>query len=205
MFKLNPNKNDLILRTIVSKMNPSLELVIGPMFSGKTTELFRCLTTYSNANLNVLYVNSTLDSRGENMFSTHNSSLSEKQTIPMVKTTRLVDIFDSIKNVDVIGIDEAQFFEDLVEFCTLAVEKHKKSVIVSGLNGTSDRTTFGAINLLIPLCDNVIFLRSFCHYCAKEKKIVHAPFSKRIVDVKSTVCVGGVGKYVPTCRSHFET
>ena len=97
-------------------MNPSLELIIGPMFSGKTSELIRQLVTYSKANLKVLYINSNLDTRCKEAFSTHNSSLSPTQNINMIKVVNLKDACDLVADADVIGIDEAQFFPDLVDF-----------------------------------------------------------------------------------------
>lgn len=185
-------------------MNPSLELIIGPMFSGKTSELIRQLVTYSKANLKVLYVNSNLDTRCEKAFSTHNSSLSSSQNINMIKAKNLLDVQHLIPDVDVVGIDEAQFFPDLVDFYKLVVEVHNKCLVVGGLSGTSDRTQFGRITDLVPFCDNIVFLHSFCTRCALDKKIVKAPFTKRIVDLQETVCIGGAESYVPVCRFHFD-
>jgi thymidine kinase len=186
-------------------MNPSLELIIGPMFSGKTSELIRQLVTYSKANFKVFYINSNLDSRGEELFSTHNTSLSSKQSIPMIKTKKLMEIIETVKDADIVGLDEAQFFDDLTDFYKIIVEKYRKSLIVCGLNGTSNRETFGQINSLIPYCDNIRFLHSFCTICASEKHISPASFSKRIVKTSETVCIGGIESYIPVCRHHFDT
>lgn len=184
-------------------MNPSLELIIGPMFSGKTSELVRQLATYSKANFKVLYINSNIDCRSKGMFSTHNSTLSVSQEFRMVKTETLEDVKQLVADTDVIGIDEAQFFPDLVEFYKFVVEKNKKRLVVCGLNGTSNRVAFGKIAELIPVCDNIVFLHSFCTLCANEKKIVEAPFSKRTSDAQTTVCIGGIESYIPVCRFHF--
>ena len=186
-------------------MNPSLELIIGPMFSGKTSELIRKLDTYSKANFKVLYINSFTDSRSTKEFSTHNSTLSENQSIDMIKAcSTLTSLHEHVyDSYDVIGIDEAQFFTDLVDFYKLIVEDKKKRLIVCGLNGTSERKLFGQIAELIPVCDDVTFLHSFCTYCAENKQMVKAPFSKRIVDLQPTVCIGGIESYRPVCRHHF--
>lgn len=186
-------------------MNSSLDLIIGPMFSGKTSELIRQLVTYSKAGFNVLYINSSFDSRSDVGFSTHNSSLSTTQSdIKMVKVSKLMSDVRLVQNSDVIGVDEAQFFDDLVDFYRFAVETLKKKVVVCGLNGTSQRSRFGQITELVPVCDNITFLHSFCTRCAEGKTIVPAPFSKRISTVQSTVCVGGIESYIPVCRAHFD-
>jgi thymidine kinase len=185
-------------------MNASLELLIGPMFAGKTSELIRRLTTFKKANCNVLYINSILDNRGD-MFSTHNTSLAKYQDIDMVKTDNLMDILHMCTKVDVIAIDEGQFFSDLVEFYKIIVDLYKKRLIVSGLNGTSDRKPFGKLLDLIPFCDNIEFIQSFCTTCATSGKIVPAIFSKRISNTTGNICIGGSDSYIAVCREHYTS
>ena len=187
---------------------PSIELIIGPMYSCKTSELMRILTMYSTANFKALYINSNIDTRvngGEQTFSTHNKSLKNNKDITMVKTDHLNDVFDLCQKFDVIAIDEAQFFGGLYDFCTRLCDVEKKKVIVAGLSGTSDRKAFGEITSLIPVCDNVTFLSAFCSVCALAKKIERAVFSMRLVhsENESVVAVGGLETYIPVCRNHF--
>ena len=185
-------------------MNASLELLIGPMFAGKTSELIRRLTTFKKANFTVLYINSSLDTRSD-LFSTHNGSLSKDQDIDMVKTTLLMDVYEMCKEVRVIAIDEGQFFDDIVEFYNQIVEVDKKTLIIAGLNGTSDRTPFGKLAELYPLCDNIEFIKPFCTTCSETGKIVPAIFSKRITKTTgdSVVCIGGSDSYIAVCRNHY--
>ena len=185
-------------------MCASLQLIIGPMFAGKTTELIRRLTTFKKAKLRVIYINSNLDSRSDDLFSTHNTSLSEKQEITMIKTKSLMEVYDKCKEFDVIAVDEAQFFTDLFEFYSRIVEVECRNLIVAGLNGTSDREKFGHICDLIPHADSVEFIYPFCSVCADQHKITKAIFSKRICSNGNTVCVGGDESYIPVCREHFR-
>ena len=100
-------------------MENGIDLIIGPMYSAKTTELIRRLTIYAELGLKVLYINSGLDDRdtkeGE-FFSTHNPTLQftslDSAKITSIKTQRLNDILISACSFDIIGIDEAQLFSD---------------------------------------------------------------------------------------------
>jgi thymidine kinase len=147
--------------------SPSIDIIIGPMFSGKTTEIFRRLVIFSDAKYSVLYINSNLDTRSE-LASTHNLSL-KLPDIKMVKTQKLLDAVSICESYDIIAIDEGQFFEDLVDFCILVCETYKKKVIVGGLNGDYRRSAFGKINDLVPICDSITKLYPFCKNCIEKQ------------------------------------
>ena len=143
-------------------MENGIDLIIGPMYSAKTTELIRRLTIYAELGLKVLYINSGLDDRdtkeGE-FFSTHTPTLQftslDSAKITSIKTQRLNDILISACSFDIIGIDEAQLFSDLKIFTISLVERYNKKVIIAGLNGDFRREPFGDILNMIPLCDNI--------------------------------------------------
>jgi thymidine kinase len=82
------------------------------------------------------------------------------------------------EDYDVIGVDEGQFFTEIVEFCELLANQGK-TVVVSALDGTFERKPFGNIINLIPLAERVVKLCAVCVYCTAE-----AAFTKRIVDCK---------------------
>ncbi|GAG63614.1 unnamed protein product [marine sediment metagenome] len=109
-------------------MAPTLEIIIGPMFSGKSTELLRRLNIYATMKLNVLYVNSSFDDRATTMWSTHNPTMKSIGNIAATKVQNLSELNEEITCVrgeeslkahlssfDVIGIDEAQFFSVLLD------------------------------------------------------------------------------------------
>lgn len=181
----------------------AIDIIIGPMFSGKTTELHRRLNICSDADLNVIYINSEVDTRASTI-STHNKSLSQNPKITYTKSVHLIDMIEICKKYDIIGIDEAQFFDDLVAFCRLMCETYHKKVIVCGLSGDFKRQPFGEILNLIPMCDSLTKTESFCTNCLKTgKEMIPALFSKRITSSDSKILVGGVGEYIPTCRKCF--
>ena len=102
-----------------------------------------------------------------------------------------------MKNYDVVGIDEGQFFEDIVEFCQQAANLGK-IVLVAALDGTFERKPFGNIINLIPLAEKVNKLCAVCVYCTSE-----AAFTKRIIESKEIQLIGGDEMYKPVCRACF--
>jgi thymidine kinase len=151
--------------------------------------------------MKVLYINTELDTRSDNAFSTHNHTIG-KIPFDAIKTDRLNNL--EIKNYDVVAVDEAQFFPDLKDTVLAWVEKDKKIVIVAGLNGDFRRNQFGQILDLIPYSDNVIKLASFCMSCKQEKNTVkQAHFTKRIIQGNQEILIGGKDAYIPVCRECF--
>ncbi|GFY91622.1 thymidine kinase [Actinidia rufa] len=98
----------------------------------------------------------------------------------------------------VIGIDEAQFFEDLYDFCRKAADYDGKTVIVTGLDGDYLRRRFGSVLDVIPLADSVTKLTSRCELCGKR-----AFFTLRRTEEMQTELIGGADKYMPVCRKHY--
>lgn len=177
----------------------SIDIITGPMFSGKTTELLRRLTILKEAGLYVLYITSTLDTRE---FISHNKSIKELD-MAYCKSHDLKSIISYASVFNVIGIDEAQFFDDLPEFCTEMAEKNGTKVIVAGLNSDFKREKFGKICDLLPVCDNITKLYPFCALCAKEKILTPALFSKRTVVSEEKVVIGDCHSYLPVCRKCY--
>ena len=128
-----------------------LELIIGSMFSGKSTELLRRVSCCEAIGMKSLLINHTFDTRTTNFIKTHNN-----QKKHAIKTNKLLTLLqnEQFKQADVIGIDEAQFFPDLKEFI-ISIEHLPKKVFVSGLDGDFQRKKFGSILDIIPLCDEV--------------------------------------------------
>jgi len=176
----------------------SLKLVLGCMFSGKSTEIMRIINRLDTIDDRYLLIKNQIDQRySSNMVCTHNfiqrKCLSVKYLMPIFET-------DDYKNANYIIIEEAQFFEGLEEFVRKAVDIDKKNVIVAGLDGDSDRNHFGEIHKLLPLCDDVVKLKAFCAECRNGKEGV---FSKRIVQEEGQMCVGAMDKYMAVCRDCY--
>ena len=171
-----------------------LEIILGSMYSGKTSRLVEIYKQCQFCNMSVIVINHTIDNRYDNnLMSTH-----DQIKIPCLKTETLMDL--SIIESNVILINEGQFFPDLEEFVEKMLE-HKKKIYVCGLDGDFQRKKFGQILNLIPLCDKVTKLTSLCSLC---KNGTPGIFSKRITFEKEQTVVGS-DNYIPVCRSCYES
>ena len=181
-----------------------LDIFIAPMFGGKTASLLRKLTQMREIGFNVLYINHCLDNRSTEGWSTHCPVLkNNKLDIQTLKTNDLQTVEKSqLTDFDVIGIDEAQFFDSyLIDFVKDLVDVQCKYVIVAGLDGDYKRQKFGYILDLIPIADNVAKLHAYCKICSREKKTVAALFTQYIGDeIAGNILIGGADKYIPVCR-----
>jgi len=179
-----------------------LEIIFGPMYSGKTDYLLRELNIFAIMGARVLYVNHTYDTRGD-VFSSHNPSLTKIGSISHKKVETVEQLLDACKDYSIIGIDESQFFTGLKDAVLNLVEKQGKRVLVAGLNGNYKREPFGELLSLIPYSDRVAKLASCCSQCAVSKKIKQAHFSYRVAKDEIEVFIGAKNAYVPLCRECF--
>ena len=168
-----------------------IELIMGCMFAGKTTELLRRCKKLDIAGRKVLRVKFSADKRYGNDFkiSTHSG-----QKMTATPINRLADLGDEWMNFDVVGIDEGQFFEDLVEFSELAANSGKV-VIISSLQGTFLRGAFPNILKLIPKCEKIKKLTAICKLCKQN-----ASFTFRTASKDCQTMIGGENMYMPLCR-----
>ena len=178
-------------------MSGKLELIIGPMFSGKSTELIRRIRLLQKIDKKVLVTKPLIDTRYEqDKITSHNYEFVECKVL-----SRLDEICDDdILNYDTIIVDEGQFFPDLVNTITRWVNNYSVNIIVGGLDGDFKRKPIGQILDLIPMADKCVKLNSLCNIC---KDGTEAPFSFRLVKSNNIVLVGGSESYIPVCRKHF--
>jgi thymidine kinase len=180
----------------------TLEILMGPMYSEKSTETLRRLKKASLV-MKVILVNHKKDTRNEeDHFSTHNTLFRNKLSdqIEMVQSDNLASVYDTLIKYDMIGIDEAQFFPDLKDIVLKLVEKENKRVIISGLDGSFQRKPMGQILSLIPFADKAKKYQAYCSRCAADKIISPAPFTKRITMDTEEELIGGMDLYIPLCR-----
>eukprot|EP00742_Colponemidia_sp_Colp-10_P009141 GILJ01009943.1.p1 GENE.GILJ01009943.1~~GILJ01009943.1.p1 ORF type:complete len:253 (+),score=26.85 GILJ01009943.1:28-759(+) len=170
-----------------------IEVVFGPMFSGKSTELLRRIRRHTIANRKCLVIKYSMDNRySEDCMSTHDRQMIHAQPCKVLREVN--DMFD---DYDIIGIDEGQFFPDLVEMCEKFANRGK-TVIVAALDGTFQRKAFGSVLELIPLAEKVTKLTAVCSHCFKD-----ASFTKRLGNETAVEVIGGAEKYLPVCRACF--
>jgi len=173
-----------------------IEVILGPMFSGKTTELVRRIRRYTIAKHRCVVIKYSRDTRytAEDEAATH-----DKMTIRAKPCASLEEVEDAVKVYDVIGIDEGQFFGTLVEFAE-KMGNLGKIVIVACLDGTFQRKPFGRVLELIPLAESVTKLNSVCMRCYNE-----AAFTKRLGCETEVEVIGGADKYIAVCRRCFNS
>ena len=176
-----------------------LHIIIGPMFSGKSTKLINEINTLKMYKKNILIINSNKDIRVQNDFiKTHNNI--------QYKAIKLDDLDESkihsiIKKYDTVCIDEAQFFSNLIPFvkCLLQYNIH---IIITGLNGDTNQNKFGHIIDLIPLANKIDKLSGICTICNDGTP---GDFSilKKNKQKKEQILVGGNDMYQCVCRKHL--
>ena len=106
----------------------------------------------------------------------------------------MTESFDLLKNYDIIGIDEGQFFPDLVEICEKLAHLNK-TIYIAALNGDFRMEPFPVIARIIPKADKIKLLKAYCFNCHRDAK-----FSLRIVQSNETVLIGAGEAYKPACR-----
>ena len=196
----------------------TLDVRYGSMFARKTFWLNGMLTDYANKGLHVAKIvhsddanRNTVKFNDESGSTHHLKYKSLSDDVVIISTDNLSNA--DVDRFDVIGIDEAQFFTGLYNFVKNLVEDKKKRVLVTGLDGDSNRQKWGEILDLIPLSDSAEKLFATCEYCLQELKqinfkgnvdMIKAPFTKRLVESKEQKCVGGKNEYVPVCRYHYD-
>ena len=170
------------------------------MYSGKTTELIRRIARFRSIKKRVLVVNSKLDDRysGKDSIISH-----DEYSYNCVKTGTLSEIDGKMRldaDVDVIAIDEGQFFPDLKEYVLKFCEEYGKTVIVAGLISDYQRKKFGNMSDLFYYADDIIHLKSLCTNCSDGTLGI---FTKKVCEVGDQIDVGSTDKYIALCRGCF--
>lgn len=171
-----------------------LEIILGPMFSGKTSELVEIY--YKNPD-NTVAINYLGDQRyDEKKLSTH-----DKKMIDCIQATKLTDLIQhtEIINKNIILINEGQFFPDLIDFVTDMVENKYKTIYVCGLDSDFQKNKFGNILDLVPISDKVKKLQGKCAECYYNNSI----FSHRISQEDNQIVIGS-DNYKPLCRKCYK-
>ena len=173
----------------------SIELIMGPMFSGKSTRLIETIRKSTYKAKKTLMISYFADKRytDKSEVVTH-----DQIKYDSIECNALMEKFDILKKYDIIGIDEGQFFKDLVETCEKLADMGKL-VIVAALNGDFMREPFPVIANLIPKVDKIKLLNAYCFNCHKCAK-----YSLRIVASNEKILIGAGEAYKPACRKCFK-
>ncbi|KAK6155302.1 hypothetical protein DH2020_009550 [Rehmannia glutinosa] len=151
-----------------------VHVIVGPMFAGKTTALLRRVMAEADTGRTVAMIKSSKDNRyAADAVVTHDGSKFPCWALPDLLSFKNKFGADAYHKLDVIGIDEAQFFGDLYDFCCEAADLDGKTVVVAGLDAR-------------------------CELCGKR-----AFFTLRKTNEMQTELIGGADVYMPVCRQHY--
>jgi thymidine kinase len=173
----------------------SIEVIAGSMFSGKTEELIRRLKRAKIARQSVEIFKPEMDVR----YSKTEVVSHDENSIQSTPVGNSANILLLSGNVDVIGIDEAQFFDKgLVEVVTKLANMGIR-VIVAGLDMDFKGIPFGPIPELMAVADHITKVHAICVKCGNI-----AQFSHRLSEKEQIVLLGEKDVYEPLCRGCFR-
>jgi thymidine kinase len=176
------------------KKRGTIEVIAGSMFSGKTEELIRRLKRAKIAKLKVEIFKPAIDTR----YSVAEVVSHDENTILSTPVENSGNIMLLTGDVDVIGIDEAQFFDNgLIDVCTTLADMGTR-VIIAGLDMDFKGKPFGPIPGLMAIADYVTKVHAICMRCGDV-----AQFSHRLSKADKLVLLGEKDEYEPLCRSCF--
>ena len=172
-----------------------IEVICGSMFSGKTEELIRRLNRAKIANQKVQIFKPSQDTRyAEDAVVSH-----DDKAISSLAISNSTDIYNHVNEVNVVGIDEAQFFDaELTSVCQKLAIKGIR-VVVAGLDMDFRGVPFGPIPNLLAVAEYITKVHAICPHCGSL-----ATHSYRLSTEKETVVLGEKDKYEPRCRICYE-
>lgn len=172
-----------------------IEVVCGSMFSGKTEELLRRVRRARLANQSVVIFKPSSDVRySEDEIVSHDDNAMGSKVVQRAR-----DIRTLVNGEEVIGIDEAQFFDEgLVQVCQdLALEG--KRIIIAGLDMDFKGIPFGPVPALLAVAEYITKVHAICPHCGNL-----ATHSYRLSDEQSQVMLGANEAYEPRCRKCYS-
>jgi thymidine kinase len=170
-----------------------IELITGPMFAGKTTELLRRVERAKLAHQKCAVIKYSRDDRySQDSIATH-----DQEFHVAMPSINLMARLDECLAYDLIAIDEGQFFPDLVEFAE-EIAARGKTLIVAGLDGSFQRRPFGKILELIARCESLTKLSAICTETGRE-----ACYTQRKSESQELEVIGGADLYCAASRTSF--
>ncbi|MBT3302491.1 MAG: thymidine kinase [Bacteroidetes bacterium] len=172
-----------------------IEVIAGPMFSGKTEELIRRLKRAKIANFKVSIFKPKVDNR----YSANEVVSHDANAIASIIVDRPIEIVEYYDDADVIGVDEVQFFNEAIVDVLQYLALKGKRVIVAGLDMDSNGKPFGPMPALLTVSEYVTKLHAICMDCGSL-----ATHSYRLSKDKSRILIGEKDNYEPLCRHCFH-
>jgi thymidine kinase len=176
-----------------------IEVITGPMFSGKSEELIRRLRRAQIARRRVACFKPDLDVRyHRNAIASHSAQMLEAVTVANVEELKSV-LMPRIDSIEVVGIDEAQFFDASLIGLANELVRLGHRVIMAGLDTTFTGEPFAPIPDLMAIADEVTKLSAVCMQCGAP-----AVHTQRLGSNQALVVVGAAGVYEARCRACFR-
>ncbi len=176
-----------------------IEVITGPMFSGKSEELIRRLKRARIARQRVACFKPDIDLRyHRTSIASHSSQTHEAVTVSTTEHLK-AELFPRLTEIDVVGIDEVQFFDEPIIALTVELVYLGKRVLMAGLDTTFAAEPFGPVPALMAIADEVTKLSAVCMTCGAP-----AIHTQRLGASQELVMVGAAGLYEARCRAHFH-
>jgi thymidine kinase len=176
-----------------------IEVITGPMFSGKSEELIRRLKRAQIAKRRVACFKPDLDVRyHRTAIASHSAQTLDALTVTSMEELKAV-LMPMIDAVEVVGMDEAQFFDPTLISLSNELVQLGKRVIIAGLDTTFTGEPFAPMPELLAIADEVVKLSAVCMQCGAP-----AIHTQRLGSSQSLVLVGAAGVYEARCRACFR-
>jgi thymidine kinase len=176
-----------------------IEVITGPMFSGKSEELIRRLKRARIARQRVACFKPDIDLRyHRTAIASHSAQTHEAVTVANVAHLRTA-LYPQLEEIEVIGIDEGQFFDQAIVHLTGELVHMGKRIVIAGLDTTFTGDPFGPIPALMAIADEVTKLSAVCMVCGAP-----AIHTQRLGASRELVVVGAAGIYEARCRACFR-
>lgn len=177
----------------------SLDIILGPMFAGKSSRILSIESRYASLGMRVLILKHSSDTR----YGQYDDVIThDRRRVPCRRLLSLNELEEeTLVRFDVVIVDEAHFFPGLVAFVRRVVEGHRKALFLVGLDGDSNRRPFGELLECIPLADRIERITAFCRRCANGTPGLFSyrnpgPHNQQVI-------VGGPERYETLCRPCF--
>ncbi len=172
-----------------------IEVICGSMFSGKTEELIRRLNRARIAQQKVEIYKPMIDTR----YSEENVVSHDSNSVASTPVESSQSILLMATEADVVGIDEAQFFDEgLIEVCNTLANRGKR-IIIAGLDMDFKGVPFGPMPALCSIAEDVTKVHAICVRCGNLAHVSH-----RIVAGDKQVMLGELQEYEPLCRHCYN-
>jgi thymidine kinase len=174
-----------------------IKIFLGPMFAGKSIRLINTIKKCIYENKKIVYIT--------HYNNINSSDKYELKNITCLKCNTLNEIFNELLQFDVIGIDEAHYFSDLVEVCE-KLSFLGKQIYVAALNGDYKMEPFNNVTKLISICDIIKLMKAFCYYCDNNAKFTIKVNNQNLdenININNLNNIPYFDIYKPVCKSCF--